>query len=253
MRLRYRFALADGTERRFEVMLDDESLALQHANPDVASASAHGEAPAWAALENEQCPNCPLRRETSPTCPVAVAVDPVIMAFHDSISHHQAEITIETDARTYRKQASLQAGIGGVIGLLMSTAGCPILDKLRPMVRTHLPFATLPETMYRAMSMYLLAQYFVAARGGTPNWEMQGLSEVYAEVRRVNKAFLKRLRTLKIEDASLNAIVNLDVFASFTTMNLDAKHLEEVEALFSAYLPPVAAHTPGPDAPRVND
>lgn len=230
MRLSYRFALADGTERTFEVALHPESLALQ-------LPVRTGAAPAWTALENEQCPNCPLKREDSPQCPVALAVDPVIMAFHDSISHHQADITIETEARSYRKQATLQAGISGVIGLLMSTAGCPVLDKLRPMVRTHLPFATLPETMYRAMSMYLLAQYFIAERGGTPNWDMKGLSDVYAEVRRVNKAFLRRLRTLKIEDASLNAIVNLDVFATFTSMTLASDQLGEVEALFSAYLP----------------
>lgn len=230
MRLRYRFALADGTERSFEVALHPDSLALQR------PADA-GEAPAWTALENEQCPNCPLKRESSPNCPVAVAVDPVIMAFYDSISHHPAEITIETEARTYRKEATLQAGIGGVIGVLMSTAGCPILDKLRPMVRTHLPFATLPETMYRAMSMYLLAQYFIAQRGGAPNWDMNGLSEVYAEVRRVNKAFLRRLHTLKIEDASLNAVVNLDFFATFTKMTLETDELAEVEALFTAYLP----------------
>lgn len=243
MQLRYRFALSDGTERRFDVALDPVSLALQHATADGAAPSAFDASafPAWAALENEQCPNCPLNREASPACPVAVAVHPVIMAFHDSISHHQAEITIETEARSYRKQATLQSGISGVIGVLMTTAGCPVLDKLRPMVRTHLPFATLPETMYRAMSMYLLAQFFIAERGGTPNWDMQGLSDVYAEVRRVNKAFLRRLHTLKIEDASLNAIVNLDVFASFTSMTLASDDLEDVEALFSAYvLPPRA-------------
>jgi len=249
MQLRYRFALTDGTERRFEVTLDPRTLQLRSAHegdnvprpagtvdtaPEPSFAS---EAPpAWTSLENEQCPNCPLRREDSPHCPVALAVDPVIAAFHDSISHHQALITIETPARSFQKQATLQAGISGVVGLLMSTAGCPILDKLRPMVRTHLPFATLPETMYRAMGMYLLAQYLIAERGGTPNWDLKGLSEVYAEVRKVNKAFLRRLRTLKIEDASLNAIVNLDVFATFTTMTLDAAKLEEVEDLFGAYL-----------------
>lgn len=249
MHLRYTFALADGTERRFEVTLDPRTLELRAARagdeaprpPETVDAAREASVapdapPAWAALENEQCPNCPLRREDSPQCPVALAVDPVIVAFHDSISHHQALVTIETPARTYQKQATLQAGISGVVGLLMSTAGCPILDKLRPMVRTHLPFATLPETMYRAIGMYLLAQYLIAERGGRPNWDLKGLSEVYAEVRKVNKAFLRRLRTLQIEDASLNAIVNLDVFATFTTMTLDAAKLEEVEDLFGAYL-----------------
>ncbi len=230
MQLHYTFTFADGTAHRFSIALDPETLALKV--PPRA-----GPPPAWTALGNEQCPNCPLRAESSPQCPVAVALDPVIEAFHHVISHAEADIVIETDARSYRKRAPVSAGISGLIGILMATAGCPVLDRLRPMVRTHLPFATLPETMYRAASMYLLAQYVVAQRGGTPHWDLDGLAAVYDEVRKVNKAFLRRLRTLQIEDASLNAVVNLDCFATFTTMTLQADHLAELEGLFGAYLP----------------
>lgn len=155
------------------------------------------------------------------------------------------EIAVETEARTYLKRAPLQAGISGIIGLIMVTSGCPVMDRLRPMVRTHIPFSTLDETTYRALSMYLLSQYFVRRRGGTPNWDLSGLMEVYGEVRKVNKAFVKRLHTLQIEDASLNAIVNLDVFASFTSMNIATAQLEEVEQLFAAYFP-AAGSPPAP-------
>ncbi len=155
------------------------------------------------------------------------------------------EIAVVTEARTYLKRAPLQAGISGIIGLIMVTSGCPVMDRLRPMVRTHIPFSTLDETTYRALSMYLLSQYFVRRRGGTPNWDLSGLTEVYGEVRKVNKAFVKRLHTLQIEDASLNAIVNLDVFASFTSMNIATAQLEEVEQLFAAYFP-AAGSPPAP-------
>ncbi len=230
MQLRYRFTYDSGVERQFDVTLDPATLALvlpAHAGPP----------PAWAALENEQCPNCPLKREGSPQCPVAMAVDPVIAAFHDEISHHEALVTIETPARTYSKRVPVQAGISALVGVLMTTAGCPVMDKMRPMVRTHLPFATLQETMMRAMSTYLLAQYVIAQQGGEPRWDLKGLSDIYAEIRHVNKAFLKRLRTLRIEDASLNAVVGLDCFAMFTTMTLQADAVEEVVPLFGAYLP----------------
>lgn len=170
-----------------------------------------------------------------------VALDPVIAEFHDAISHHEATITIETPARTYSKRAALQSGISALIGLLMSTAGCPVLNKMRPMVRTHLPFSTLDETMYRAASMYLLAQYVVAQRGGTPNWDLGGLAGIYAEVHSVNKAFIKRLRTLQIEDASLNGLVNLDCFASFTTMTLRGDAAGAFAGLFAAYTPEAGA------------
>ncbi len=230
MQLRYRFTYDSGVERTFDVRLDASTLALQLPPRDTAP-------PAWTALENERCPNCPLRSDASPQCPVALALDPVIMAFHDEISHHEALVTIETPARTYTKRVPVQAGISALIGVLMSTAGCPVMDKLRPMVRTHLPFATLDETMLRAMSTYLLAQYVIAQRGGVPRWDLQGLADIYAEIRVVNKAFLKRLRTLRIEDASLNAIVGLDCFAMFTTMTLKDDAVEDVAALFGAYLP----------------
>lgn len=234
MQLRYRFTSDDGSERRFDVALEPKTLALQLPPRE-------GPPPAWAALDNERCPNCPLRSETSPQCPVAMALDPVIAEFHDAISHHEATITIETPARTYSKRAALQSGISALIGLLMSTAGCPVLNKMRPMVRTHLPFSTLDETMFRAASMYLLAQYVVSQRGGTPNWDLGGLADIYAEVHTVNKAFIKRLRTLQIEDASLNGLVNLDCFASFTTMTLRGDAAGAFEGLFAAYAPEASA------------
>ena len=231
MHIQYRFTLTDGSERRFALTLDDATLAL--VPPADAAAP-----PPWTELANQPCPNCPLAPASGARCPVAVNLDPVIQAFHHSISHEVAEIAVETEARTYLKRAPLQSGISGIIGLIMVTSGCPVMDRLRPMVRTHIPFATLDETTYRALSMYLLSQYFVQRRGGTPNWDLSGLMDVYAEVRKVNKAFVKRLHTLQIEDASLNAIVNLDVFASFTSMNIATASLDEVEQLFAAYFPP---------------
>lgn len=230
MQLRYRFTSDDGSERYFDVALDPKTLALQ-------LPAREGPPPAWAALDNERCPNCPLASATSPQCPVAMALDPVIAEFHTAISHQEATITIEAPGRTYSKRTTLQSGISALIGLLMSTAGCPVLDKMRPMVRTHLPFSTLDETMYRAASMYLLAQYVVAQRGGTPNWDLAGLADIYAEVHQVNKAFIRRLRTLQIEDASLNGLVNLDCFASFTTMTLRGDAAGAFEGLFAAYVP----------------
>ena len=52
-----------------------------------------------------------------------------------------------------------------LIGIYMVTSGCPIMDKLRPMARFHLPFASTEETIYRAISTYLLGQYFLEQKG----------------------------------------------------------------------------------------
>ena len=148
----------------------------------------------------------------------------------------EVDIEITTEARKYVKHTSLQSGISSLIGIYMVTSGCPVMDKLRPMVRTHLPFATGEETMYRALSMYLLAQYFVYKRGQRPDWDLENLAEIYEEIRSVNKSFCQRLSGAHIKDAILNAVVVLNWFAELTDISPRTKNLAEIERLFHAYL-----------------
>ena len=138
------------------------------------------------------------------------------MPDRDSISCEDVDVLISTEARTYMKRTSVQAGVSSLVGLYMATAGCPIMQRLRPMVYCHLPFATLEETVYRVLAMYMLAQHFVYREGGEPDWELKGLVKVYDDVRLVNEHFARRLMCAAREDASLNALVQLDVLADFT-------------------------------------
>ena len=104
------------------------------------------------------------------------------------------------------------------------------------MVYTHLPFSSTEETTYRAVSMYLLAQYLRRQRGLAPDWELAGLVSLYEEVSQVNKHFVDRLKTIKLEDASLNAVVKLDCFAAMTATLVAAQSLAGVEDIFHPYL-----------------
>lgn len=61
-----------------------------------------------------------------------------------------------TEERTYSKDTLLQQGLASLLGIVMTTSGCPVLEPLKPMVRFHLPFATLTETVYRMVSMCLV-------------------------------------------------------------------------------------------------
>jgi hypothetical protein len=160
----------------------------------------------------------------------------LVESFKDSFSFEKANIEISTRERAYLKQATLMEGIRSLIGIYMVTSGCPILDRLKPMVRTHLPFATWEETLYRAVSTYLLAQYFIHKHGGQPDWNMEKLAQVYEDVRIVNKSFCQRLWQSTIQDATLNAVVQLDSFANFTSNLLKHEKLSDMEKLFHAYL-----------------
>lgn len=228
MNIRYRFVLDSGVEKLFELKLDPQTLSLASEPQDTL--------PDWTRLENEQCPNCPLSKEESPHCPVAAKMVKVVEEFKDGISFHEADISISTAAREYRKRAPLQTGISSLIGVVMVTSGCPVLDKLRPMVCTHLPFANVNETMYRAISMYLLAQYFRGKHGRKPDWELKDLVKIYDEISTVNRQFSRRLKTIEIEDSTLNALVSLDCFANFSIAGIMDDSLPQLEQLFHAFL-----------------
>lgn len=226
---RYTFALPDGKTRVFTVRLDQRTLELIRPQPVAAP-------PSWTALAFQKCPHCPLKDEEHPHCPAALSLVDVVDVFGTSISFEEADVCIETEARSYTKRTSLQKALSSLIGLYMVTSGCPVMGKLRPMVRHHLPFAKLEETIYRALSMYLLAQYFVARRGGKADWELKELVTIYEDIATLNQHFSKRLETTSSGDANLNALAILDVFASSVSFSISKPMLDELEALFQPYL-----------------
>ncbi len=61
-------------------------------------------------------------------------------------------------------ETTAQQAMSSVLGLIMATAGCPWTDRLRPMARFHLPFASDAETLYRSISMFLLSREIAPCR-----------------------------------------------------------------------------------------
>ncbi len=226
--IEYKFSLQNGVQKQFIVRLHKTTLQL--------IASPGAELPAWTALSHHQCPNCPLKPESHPHCPIAANLVTVIDSFKDTVSVEEADITVEHESRVYSRYAAVQYGISSLMGIYMVTSGCPVMDKLRPMVYTHLPFATISETMFRAVAMYLLAQYFRQQHGKAPDWKLERLVQIYEEVAKVNRAFVKRLLSINPQDASLNALVGLDCFATITAYSIVTDSLEAMESLFQAYL-----------------
>ncbi len=223
IRYLYTFQFANGIEKQFEVDLDAATLEL------VPAAAAPN--PDWTKLQYQQCEQCPLG-DTVRHCPVAVNLSGLVEHFKDAVSFENTSVTVETAQRAYSKQTTLQQGLSSIIGIYMVTSGCPVMDPLRPNVRFHLPFASTEETIYRAVSMYLAAQYFRMRRGEMPDWALEHLAEVYKGVWRVNKGITQRLAHASSKDANVNAVIVLSMFGS----NLDdylEDSLKEIEPLFS--------------------
>ncbi|MFH2204349.1 MAG: hypothetical protein ABIJ96_14625 [Elusimicrobiota bacterium] len=228
LEFRYSFKFAGGKKKDFVIRLDEHSLELLR--------EPRGKYPEWTLLDNSQCPSCALTKTQRPRCPVAESIVDIVDYFKEVPSTALAQINISTATRKFAKRAPVSDGISALLGLYMVSSGCPVLDKLRPMARTHLPFATHEETMYRVLSMYMLAQYFHLRDGETPDWEMHGLAALMENIRDVNQHFVGRLQRVCKKDAVLNAMVLLDCFAGITSLALKSRELKQLRRLFAAHL-----------------
>jgi hypothetical protein len=223
----YTFDLQDGGTSRFEILLDREKLALVAAGRE--------DLPEWTRLKFQQCSNCPLKKRQTKHCPIARNLVGIVEKFSDLLSHEQARVTVECEERTYQKDTTVHAGLSSMLGIVMTTSGCPVMEPLKPMVRFHLPFASVEETIFRMTSMYLLAQYLRKQEGLPQDHQLSGLAQIYSDVSKANKDFSERLSHAAEKDANVNALVELDVFASMIQL-LAEDATNELKPYYSAYL-----------------
>ena len=226
LRYRYKFQFDNGKEKLFDVLLQEQTLQVIQ-NSTVNNAE-------WTKLNYHQCKNCPLKDDV-PHCPIALNIASLIDEFKFSTSYEKAWVVVETPERTYAHETTVQDGLSAILGIYMVTSGCPILDFLRPMVRFHLPFATTNETVFRAVSMYLVAQYFRERKGLQPNWNLEGLMKIYKEISTVNKGMWNRLSKASSFDANVNALIVLSTFGDALRFSIK-KDLENLSPLFAKYL-----------------
>jgi len=221
--INYRFIFKDGSEEYVPVKLNLKDLSF------ISGKSKMDEK--WTALTYHQCQNCQLRSEDHPYCPIAFNLTGIIPKFRNFKSFEKVLIRVETPERVYEKETTLQQALGSLLGIIMVTSGCPTMLILKPMTRFHLPFATVEETVYRAVSTYLLGQYIRKKKGKKPDWELNKLAYAYEEIQTVNMGITDRLRSISKEDANANAVVVLDVFAKVLPSSIFVE-LKELEYLF---------------------
>ena len=190
----------------------------------------------WTKLKFNQCRVCTLKATEHKYCPVARNLSYVLLQFKDDPSYEKVRVKVTSEQRVIEKEASLQEGVSPLMGLIMATSGCPVLDKFKPMAFMHLPFSNKDETIFRAVSTYLTAQYVLKMKGFTPDWELKNFKGMYAKVKQINSDFAKRLQEIKGNDAIVNALVRLDMFAQAGSFMFSEDWVKRLESIFSAYL-----------------
>lgn len=225
----YEFTFEGGDRIAVGVRLDPKTLDLVREQKR--------EPPEWARCDSVGCSVCEIDRDAHTYCPVARNLVDVVERFGGHYSYQKVKVRVTTAERTVLGDTTLQHGLSSLTGIYMVSSGCPTLNKLRPMVRFHLPFATLEETTYRAASMYMLAQYLRQQRGQEPDWTLEGLERIYANVHQVNLAVARCIRQAADRDANANALVRLDLFTDGVAFSIRAA-LDELHYLFEGpYLP----------------
>ena len=226
IKLQYIFKFADGNSASFDIQLDAKTL--NNIMPDT-------QPPEWAKLLYHQCDNCPLDEEEHEFCPIAHRIGGLIDAFRDVSAYETAHVLVMTQQRDISKTTTIQEALGSLLGIHMVTSGCPVMEKLKPLVRYHLPFATLQESVIRVASIYLLIQYFLDKKGKKPDWDLKNLDSIYEDVRLVNAGISMRLKYAAEKDASLSALESLDCTASLLPLVI-TDTLDDIEKSFSSYM-----------------
>lgn len=212
MHYRYVIEFEDGGQKTVDIRLDPATLRLQ-ADPPAPP-------PPWTLLDNHKCPMCPLSSREHSCCPIALNLAGIMEVFSDKNSTTTVSARVISPEREYFKKTTLQSVMSSLVGLYMAASGCPVMRMLTPMVRFHLPFATLPETIHRSVSSYLLRQYLRKEKGLEPDWDLKNLNAVYKDIEALNAAFTERVKTASTGDANTNAVAILDVFAKMVPWHI---------------------------------
>jgi hypothetical protein len=216
MKILYEFAFPeDGESFSYQVDIDDESLL-------VVQGDKLEKLPEWTRLDHKKCSNCPLKSTDCEYCPVAVNLWKVVERTKDMFSYKTCVTYVHTKERTFFKKADLQVGLFSLMGVLMGGSSCPHFQFLKPMLTFHLPFASVDETLLRSASFHLFKKWLDHKKDPSVKIDFTELKHNYSQLEFVNMGTLERLRSIPQKDGNKNALVLLNVFAQFFSMELNS-------------------------------
>jgi hypothetical protein len=224
--IRYRFDLPDGSKRHVDLNFAAADFRLSNPTPI--------DPPFWTELKFSQCANCPLSTAEYAHCPAALHMAPAVESLKALVSFDVVGVTVTQPERTVHAETTAQQAMSSVLGLIMATSGCPWTDRLRPMARFHLPFASEAETVYRSVCMFLLARELV---GVDDAHGFAQLTDLYENLHVVNRDMSRRLGAATRTDPARNAMALLDSYTTLLPAALESS-LQELKPLFDAWRGP---------------
>jgi hypothetical protein len=156
---------------------------------------------------------------------------PAVESLKALVSFDTVGVTVTQAERKVHAETTAQQAMSSVLGLIMATSGCPWTDRLRPMARFHLPFASEAETVYRTVCMFLLARE-LAGVGEAQGFEP--LKVLYENLHVVNRDMSRRLGAATRTDPARNAMALLDTYTTLLPAAIESS-LQELKPLFDSW------------------
>ena len=223
LNINYQFSRINGSEESFSFNFDVVKKGLKKISENKAAE--------WTSLENEKCPNCPLKIDH---CPLAINLVDIIEKFDGLNSYEKVHLLISTTEREVSIKTTIQKGMSSLMGLAIATSNCPHTSFFAPMAYFHKPLASVYETVFRSVSSYLLSQYFLQEEGKDTLFKLDGLTEIYKNLQVINKYIARRLRLITESDSAVNAIIILDSYAQALPLMMDSA-LDEIKEMYAQY------------------
>lgn len=223
----YKLTFKNGVEKIIPIELEKKTLNLIQKSQEIA--------PYWTQMHYKRCPNCKMDDALYHNCPVAINIFELMHIFREIVSYDEVKVEVTTEERAYTKNTTVQQAVSSIVGIYMASSQCSIMSKLKPMLRYHLPFASLEETAYRAISMYFFSEYFKGQKTKQDIPDLGKLVKIYDEIQIVNKCFALRLSELNMKDAGISAIAILNSFANYVSFSINEEMLEEWKSYFEVY------------------
>jgi len=208
----YIFKVASGAEHRFDIGLDRPA--------------ADGALPDWTLLEKDKCPHCPLPAKPGARCPAAADLASVVQQFSALTSIENVDVRVVRPEFELHKHTDSQTALSALMGLILATSGCPILNRMRPLAHMHLPFPEETEVVYRIISMHVIECFL---EGTAP--DLRKLEGFFADVEKLNHAFAQRIKRAVKQDAGINALVMLHSRSLMASLSIE-DNMEKIRTWF---------------------
>jgi hypothetical protein len=203
----YSIDTPDGRSIVFPIRLDEHGL-LEDAPT---------EGPEWTQLGGSRCSGCTAR---CAACSAALAMAPVVEALRGIDSLQTVRTRVAMPHYTAEVECSVARVASSIMGLMMAASACSAMAPFRAMAIYHQPFASLEETVIRAAGFLLLGRWAQGSLGAEDPFAP--LIDAWQQLEDINLRIGQSLQAHCNEDAALNGLANLDMFAKAGVFGLES-------------------------------